>query len=136
MSEQEPCQPSIISQCWDGTQTSPTLTANNAGGGTADARQGELQCSNSGGTEPITASHGGFFLNARSDGKADSLLATDYKDPQMICYGLDRASFNQGQNAQYDFSVTEEQAQTLVSRGPGGVLARQSVPYVQEITKE
>ena len=46
MSEQEPCQPSIISQCWDGTQTSPTLTANNAGGGTADARQGQLECSN------------------------------------------------------------------------------------------
>ena len=38
----------------------------------------------------------------------------------MICYGLDRASFNQGQNAQYDFSIEEEKAQTLVSRGPGG----------------
>ena len=37
-----------------------------------------------------------------------------------VVYGIDRASFNQGQNAQYDFSVTEEQAQTLVSRGPGG----------------
>ena len=73
-----------------------------------------------GGTEPITASKAGFFLNARSNGKADTLVATDYKDPQMICYGLDRASFNQGQNAQYDFSITEEQAQTLVSRGPGG----------------
>lgn len=35
-------------------------------------------------------------------------------------YGIDRASFNQGQNAQYDFSVTEEQAQTLVAKGPGG----------------
>jgi DNA (cytosine-5)-methyltransferase 1 len=40
-----------------------------------------------------------------------------------VCYGLDRASFNQGQNAQYDFCVTEEQAQTLVAKGPGGVLA-------------
>lgn len=79
------------------------------------------------------------------------MVATDYKDPQMICYGvdcynqtqteetskalnsaatdsdhipcvygIDRASFNQGQNAQYDFSVTEEQAQTLVAKGPGG----------------
>lgn len=38
----------------------------------------------------------------------------------MICYGLDRASFNQGQNAKYDFSVQEELAQTLVSKGPGG----------------
>lgn len=63
-------------------------------------------------------------------------MATDYKDPQMICYGLDRASFNQGQNAQYDFSIEEEKAQTLVSRGPGGVLTKQSEPYVQGITKE
>ena len=38
----------------------------------------------------------------------------------MICYGLDRASFNQGQNALYDFSVEEELAQPLVARGPGG----------------
>jgi DNA (cytosine-5)-methyltransferase 1 len=89
-----------------------------------------------GGAEPITASKAGFFLNARNNGKADTLVATDYKDPQVICYGLDRASFNQGRNAQYGFSVTEEQAQTLVAKGPGGVLTRQSGPYVQEITKE
>ena len=37
-----------------------------------------------------------------------------------VCYGLDRASFNQGQNAKYDFSVENDLAQTLVSRGPGG----------------
>lgn len=79
------------------------------------------------------------------------LKARDYKDPQLVCYGvdcynqtqteevskslnaaatdsdhipcvygIDRASFNQGQNAQYGFSVTEEQAQTLVAKGPGG----------------
>ena len=75
-------------------------------------------------------------MKGRSDGTADTLVATDYKDPQIVCYGIDRAAFNQGQNAQYDFSVTEEQAQTLVARGPGGVLTRQSVPYVQEIQKE
>jgi len=89
-----------------------------------------------GGAEPITASKAGFFLNARNNGKADTLVATDYKAPQVVCYGLDRASFNQGQNAQYDFSVTEEKAQTLVAKGPGGVLTKQSAPYVQEITKE
>ena len=59
-------------------------------------------------------------MKGRSDGTADTLVATDYKDPQIVCYGIDRAAFNQGQNAQYDFSVTEEQAQTLVARGPGG----------------
>lgn len=54
----------------------------------------------------------------------NTLSARDYKQPQAVCYGLDRASFNQGQNAQYNFSVTEEQAQTIVAKGPGGVLTR------------
>ena len=42
-----------------------------------------------------------------------------------ICYGLDRASFNQGKNAQFNFSVDEELAQTVVAKGPGGVLTQQ-----------
>lgn len=37
-----------------------------------------------------------------------------------VTYGLDRASFNQGQNAQYDFSIEEELAQTVLAKGPGG----------------
>lgn len=42
----------------------------------------------------------------------------------VITYGLDRASFNQGKNALYDFSIEEELAQPIVSRGPGGVLSK------------
>ena len=53
----------------------------------------------------------------------------------MVCYGLDRASFNQGKNAQYNFSVEEEVAQTLVSKGTGGVLARQWERFAPEIIK-
>ena len=67
---------------WDGSQVSPTLTANNAGGG---QRMPDKENFNA-----------------------------------VITYGLDRASFNQGKNAQYDFSVEEEKAQPLVARGPGG----------------
>lgn len=37
-------------------------------------------------------------------------------------YGLDRASFNQGQNAKYDFTILEDQQPTLTARGPGAVL--------------
>jgi len=43
---------------------------------------------------------------------------------KFTVYGLDRASFNQGQNAQYNFSVEEELAQTIVAKGVGGVLTR------------
>ena len=135
-----------------------------------------------GGTEPTTASKASFFLNGRSDGKSDTLVATDYKDPQIVayenkssgnnktiviegngqreshkgdgykeadimytlntieqhavcaykksetsldaenipCIAIDRAAFNQGKNAKYDFSVQEEIAQPLLAKGPGG----------------
>ena len=38
---------------------------------------------------------------------------------------IDRAAYNQGANAKYDFSVEEELAQPLVARGPGGVMQTQ-----------
>jgi len=56
---------------------------------------------------------------------AGSYNGQDAYNDMLVCspaYGIDRAAFNQGQNAKYDFSVKEEQAQTLVSRGPGGYL--------------
>ena len=39
----------------------------------------------------------------------------------VAAYGLDRASFNQGQNAKFDFSILDEQQPTLTARGPGAV---------------
>jgi DNA (cytosine-5)-methyltransferase 1 len=36
-----------------------------------------------------TLSHGGFMVNPGDDGVADTLQATDYKDPQVITYGVD-----------------------------------------------
>ena len=70
------------------------------------------------------------------DNVGNTLGARDYKQPQAVVYGLDRASFNQGQNALYDFSIEEEKAQTLVAKGPGGVLTKLSEHCAQEITKE
>lgn len=40
---------------------------------------------------------------------------------KVVSYGIDRASYNQGKNAQFDFSIEDELAPTCVSRGPGGV---------------
>ena len=37
-----------------------------------------------------------------------------------VCYGLDRASFNQGKNAQFGISINEEIAPTVCAKGPGG----------------
>lgn len=48
----------------------------------------------------------------------------------VMTYGLDRASFNQGQNAQYGFTVLEEAEPTLTSMGP----ADSSRPIVRRLT--
>lgn len=47
-------------------------------------------------------------------------VRTDSDHVPCVCYGIDRASFNQGQNAKYDISIQEDIAQPLVARGPGG----------------
>ncbi len=39
----------------------------------------------------------------------------------VISYGLDRASYNQGINAQYDFTVEVEKIATQTAKGPGAV---------------
>lgn len=39
----------------------------------------------------------------------------------VLSYGLDRASYNQGKNAQYDFSVEKEKIGAQVAKGPGAV---------------
>ena len=52
--------------------------------------------------------------------KAPTLTCTHGGEP-AVAYGLDRASFNQGQNAKFDFSILDEQRPTLTARGPGAV---------------
>lgn len=49
---------------------------------------------------------------------ANTLTAADC---HAVAYAIDRAAFNQGMNAQYNISIQEEIAQTLVAKGPGGV---------------
>lgn len=39
----------------------------------------------------------------------------------IITYGLDRASYNQGQNAKYDFCIDEEKVGAQTAKGPGAV---------------
>ena len=51
---------------------------------------------------------------------AYTVPANPMSDRGQAVLAIDRASFNQGQNAQFDFSVQEELAQTIVAKGPGG----------------
>lgn len=60
-------------------------------------------------------------LNA-AEGLASTLAANDFKEPQSVVYAIDRAAFNQGENAKYDFEVSDKGiASTLVARGPSAV---------------
>ena len=43
-------------------------------------------------------------------------------DRPAVCYSIDRAAFNQGENAKYDFEVSDSgKSSTLVSKGPSAV---------------
>ena len=110
------------------TQTSPTLIArmSSAVGTTQD---GLILC------EEVTPIHDQAtrFSGKRgdkADGKGNGLGVGEPGNPMntltqgdrhAVAYGLDRASFNQGQNAKYDFLIQEEQQPTLTARGPGAV---------------
>lgn len=52
-------------------------------------------------------------------------------DRPAVVYGFDRAAFNQGQNAKYDFEVSDSGVNsTLVARGPSGVAYETPVRYI------
>ena len=58
------------------------------------------------------------------EGVSPTLLSRDYKDAPVVghpTYGIDRAAFNQGRNAQYKPAFEEEQQPTLTAKGPGAV---------------
>ena len=42
-------------------------------------------------------------------------------DHHVVAYGIDRAAFNQGKNAKYNFAVEKEMEPTMVAQGPGAV---------------
>ena len=71
-----------------------------------------------------------LVTDARGNGNGDisPTITGDHQnritDYTAICYGIDRAAYNQGANAQYDFSVEEEKIATCVAKGPGAVCAR------------
>lgn len=62
----------------------------------------------------------GDFMQVTED-KSPTLMARDYKDPNAVCYGIGRDTFNQGQNAKFAPSFSEEVQPTMVAKGPGAI---------------
>ena len=54
-----------------------------------------------------------------SDKVTEPLKARDYKDPLVV---LDRAAYNQGENAKYDFEArVGGVSPPVIARGPGAI---------------
>jgi DNA (cytosine-5)-methyltransferase 1 len=54
-----------------------------------------------------------------TENQSPTLMARDYKDPTAVAYGIGRDAMNQGKNAQFAPSVSEEVQPTLVAKGCG-----------------
>ena len=63
-------------------------------------------------------------LSANDGPKGPSSQQLTNPQSNFVCekaYGIDRAAFNQGQNAQFGFAIEEEIEPTIVAKGPGAV---------------
>ena len=90
--------------------TSRTLDKN---GGNPACNQGGMVVLEGSGTRP---SHHGTGYK-----EADTMYTLNTVEMHGVAYGIDRATFNMGQNAQFGITVKEESAPTVVAKGPGAV---------------
>lgn len=97
------------------TETARTLDTGgnspekNQGGVAVIAVQGNLI-----GREPPNGPQGSGF-------NSDVSFTLNTADRHAVAYGIDRAAFNQGQNAKYNIAVDEESEPTIVARGANAV---------------
>ncbi len=97
------------------TDTARTL---DTGGNSPDANQGGVV---------VVSIQGSMIGRQDKNGPKGSGIGEDVSftlnctDKHAVAYGIDRAAFNQGANAQYNFSIDEEVQPTLTARGPGAV---------------
>lgn len=84
-----------------------------------------LSCTHGG--EPTVCIQGSVIGRDDKNGPNGSGVNTDTSftlntvDRHAVAYGIDRAAFNQGKNALYNFAVEEETQPTIVAKGPGAV---------------
>ena len=80
---------------------------------------------NAGGMAIVALEGNGSRPSHRGDGYGGDVSFTlNSVERHAVSYGIDRAAFNQGKNAQYKPQFTEESVTTLTSRGPSAVCSR------------
>lgn len=60
-----------------------------------------------------------------------SMYTLNTVDRHAVAYGLDRASYNQGKNAKFDFSVEKELEPPILAQGPGAVAVGSFYPQMK-----
>jgi DNA (cytosine-5)-methyltransferase 1 len=108
---------------------SNAMKSNNPHSGIYEARTSRTLDNNGGNP---ACNQGGMMVVEEAvcigNGQVDQLKESDkvgalncmHDQQAILTYGLDRASFNQGENAKFDFSIDEELSPPIVARGPGG----------------
>lgn len=78
-------------------------------------------CKNQGGIVVIEGN--GIRPSHMGDGykESETMYTLNTIERHGVAYGLDRASFNQGQNAKYDFTILRNVEPTMTARGPNAV---------------
>ncbi len=89
---------------------------------TLDVGGGNPSC-NQGGIAVVAIEGNGTRPSHKGDGykQTDAMYTLNATEQHGVAYGIDRAAFNQGQNAKFGFQVEEEVEPTMVSRGPNAV---------------
>ena len=87
---------------------------------TLDGKGGNPSC-NQGGMAVIEGN--GTRPSHKGDGykESDVMYTLNATEEHAVAYGIDRAAFNQGQNAKFGFAVETEVEPTIVAKGPGAV---------------
>ena len=96
-----------------------TLTAKDAGNHAVCYPINDKATRYKGGGPSRNEDGAGNGLGVGEDGDPSPTLTAG--DRHGVCYGIDRAAFNQGKNAQFGFSVLEELQPTMTAKGPGAV---------------
>lgn len=92
-------------------------------GGNPGCNQGGIAVVEGNGCRP---SHKGDGYS--TDGSMYTLNTVEH---HAVAYGLDRASYNQGKNARFDFSVEEELEPPILAQGPGAVAVGSFYPQMK-----
>jgi DNA (cytosine-5)-methyltransferase 1 len=102
------------------TETAPTLDT-----GLARQNSNQIMMNDGAVVEEVYSMTTGGFVQANAE-QAPTLQARDFKSCPVIntpSFGLDRAAYNQGQNAQYKPQIDVEGVHSITAQGPAAVSA-------------